>query len=205
MTYLLNLQVILFLWFSLLAYQIWKDYPRWQPVCLSQVGDGDSITYYKLGDYHKQYHGRLYRIDAFEMSQKPWGKISHKKLEQYLKYNSNMENQKTCQQVYLKVIKKDYYQRNLILLKKNRMDKITINETILANGWAMLYPASDWNINEKAKWKKIQQLAKLEKKGIWKYPKKFWQMPWSFRKNTLSQLERRKDYDQRFSGPVQRL
>jgi endonuclease YncB( thermonuclease family) len=181
--FLLNLQVLIFGWILIVAWQIWRDYPRWVPSCILDVKDGDTLTYRPMYEPHQIYTGRLWRVDAFELSQKPWGRVGTQKLIQYLNFNKEVSIVEGCQKVYVKYIKKDIYQRNLILLKKNKLDHQSINERLLASGWALLFPSSEWSNGEKLKWQNLQSQARLHKKGVWKYPKKYWQNPWQFRKS----------------------
>ncbi len=186
----MSLQVLIICWICIVAWQIWRDYPRWKLSCILGVKDGDTITYYLEGESNAVQVGRLWRIDAFELSQKPWGSASNQRLSQYLKYDKQLHDNHECQKIYVKFIKKDFYQRNLILIKKHSIDHQSINEKLIASGWALIYPASDWGVNEKAKWQRQQDFAKIQKKGIWKYPRKYWQTPWQYRKQNKDSLRR---------------
>lgn len=181
----MNLQVFILGWIIFVSWQTIRDYPRWRASCIIKVLDGDTFQYTFEGEQKGQIHiGRLWRIDAFELAQKPWGKISTQKLIHYLKYSEDQSQATSCQKIYVKFIKKEYYGRNLILVKKHLLESKSINEKLVASGWALIYPSADWMITDKAQWKKNQDQAKQLKKGIWKYSKKYWQTPWRFRKST---------------------
>ncbi len=200
----MNAEILFVIWILILIYQIHQDYPRWQTACVSQVKDGDTLVYYLPHNPSKQLTARLWGIDAFESDQKPWGKISKKKLLQLLRFDETLKVD-LCQEVVIKNIKKDRYQRELIFIKKSSIEKLTINEKMIMSGWALYYINSDWLGSEKTVWKKIQEFAKLSKKGVWKYPKKYWQIPSKFRKNISIQLAHRRDYDQMFSELEQKF
>lgn len=177
----MSLQVLIMCWICLVAWQMWKDYPRWKLSCILKVKDGDTLSYFHQGEKDIIQVGRLWRIDAFEKAQKPWGQASTQKFSDYLKYNNNLSNSDECQKVYVKFIKKDIYNRNLILIKKYSIDQLSINEKLVSSGWALIYPSTDGALTEKAKWQRYQDQAKLQKKGIWKYPRQLWQTPWLYR------------------------
>lgn len=192
------------LWIFLVGYQIYRDYPRWQSACVVRVTDGDTIKYTLDGlDTHLM-KGRLWGIDAFESAQKPWGDISKKKLMQLLKIDETHLGDQ-CNTCLIKFIKKDKYDRNLIQIKKYKIDEVTINEKMLMSGWAIVYIFNDWIGSEKSRWKKMQEMAQISKKGIWKYSKKYWQIPARFRKSTLSRLEHHRDFDQKSSALEQKF
>jgi len=202
--FFLTTETLFIIWILMLIYQIHQDYPRWQTACITKVKDGDTLVFYLPQNPSKQFTARLWGIDAFELDQKPWGNISKKKLSQLLKFDEN-RSQEECQGVELKNIKRDLYQRELVFVKKSSIDKLTLNEKMIMSGWALYYINSDWLGSEKVAWKKIQDFAKLSKKGIWKYPKKFWLVPAKFRKNISIQLAHRKDFDQMSFEPEQKF
>ncbi len=202
--FIFNLHGIFILWILLVSYQILKNYPRWHKVCLTRIKDGDTIVY-KAGEKLEELRtGRIWGIDAFESTQKPWGKISQKKLIQLVQFEE-VHALERCQEVYVKEVKKDQYKRHLLFIKKHSVDQMTINEKMILSGWAMYYISPDWLGSEKQRWKKLQDMAKVSRKGIWKYPKKFWKMPSRFRKNISNQLVHHKDFDQKFSEPGQKF
>ena len=202
--FLINLECLFTFWLVMLLYHIYQEYPRWKKACLIRIKDGDTIVYYLPQQEKKYLVGRLWGIDAFETAQKPWGSISKKKLSQVLKFDEDVSLDQ-CHNILIKNIKKDKYGRELVFLKNSSLEKISINEKMIQSGWALHYIGADWLGSEKTAWKKIQDYAQMTKKGIWKYPKKYWQRPSRFRKNILTQLEHHKGFDQKFSEPEQKL
>jgi endonuclease YncB( thermonuclease family) len=203
----LNIQTLLVCWLLWASIALWQDYPKWERACLTKVRDGDTIEYSvkdnKDGALEKPRVGRLWHIDAFEIAQRPWGKASYNGLIKSLKFDPLSD--RSCHQIYVKTFRKDKYGRDLILVKNHLSEMSSLNEQLLRNGWALLYPFSDWPMRDKKTWSNLQEEAKRHKRGIWKYPKKSWQSPWSFRKNISGRAERHRGFDQRSFGLEQKL
>ena len=120
-----------------------------------RVNDGDTITIRMDG---KTYRTRLIGFDAPEMGQEPWGKKAREHLRTMLKgsrWNVSVETD---------VEKYDKYNRLLVYLWTK--DKTFINETMLADGYAVLFTFPP-NTRYVDLFKKAQRLAREKKLGIW--------------------------------------
>lgn len=174
----LILLLIILLW----GWEAWKGRPTWRPFCLVEVLDGDTVLVALPKDPRQRSSLRLQFIDAPEMKQGPIGKASRQALIGLLYRKSTYSKQYQCRLIYAAVKSKDVYGRLLGLVKLHPQDYSTVNEWMLWQGRAFLYPYAQWSSRgEQQRWKRWEQLAKFNRKGHWKDGRKEWQYPWIFR------------------------
>ncbi len=126
----------------------------------SYVVDGDSL-------YIDDVEIRLYGIDAPEKGQ-AFNKAAARFLRSFIK----------GKELTYTTIAKDQYKRTLALVYANN---INLQEELVKNGFAWVYPRyCKKNIcNE---WKKLQEQAKSQKKGLWQYKNPLSPWDWKYRK-----------------------
>ncbi len=126
---------------------------------VKKVIDGDSLLI-KTSE-GKVREVRLYGIDSPEYDQ-PYADLSKKYLKKKILKKS----------VYIKIMDRDRYSRDICLVQK---DKTVINSELVRLGYAWVYPR--YCKKEYCKtWKKYQQVAQRNKKGLWKSKKNI--SPW---------------------------
>lgn len=113
---------------------------------ITKVSDGDTVIL--TDDTGNRYKIRLNGIDCPEIEQ-DFGDEARRFVEE-------MVQDKT---VLVDVVGTDTYDRKLGVLY---VDKININEALLANGLAWVY-----HYNQDSKYKQLQKEAKTHKKNIW--------------------------------------
>ena len=118
--------------------------------------DGDTVTLKMDG---RAYRTRLIGIDAPEMGQEPWGKMSRTYLRRVLQENNGRVLVETD------VVKLDKYNRLLVYLwTPDRRDMI--NERMLRDGYAVLFTIQP-NSRYAGRFVDAQRSAKKAGTGIW--------------------------------------
>jgi micrococcal nuclease len=119
------------------------------------VNDGDTVTIRMNG---KKYRTRLVGLDAPELAQEPWGRLSQKHLRKLLKESSWRVSVETD------IVQFDKYDRLLVYLwtASGQM----VNERMLRDGYAVLFTIQP-NSAYVERFRKAQQSAREEKRGIW--------------------------------------
>ncbi len=126
-----------------------------QEARVAAVNDGDTVTLLLNG---KRYRARLIGIDAPEMGQEPWGRLSREHLRKLLKKS----NWRVA--VEKDVEHRDKYNRLLVYLWSP--DGQLINENMLRDGYAVLFTIQP-NSKYAERFRKAQHAARESKKGIW--------------------------------------
>ncbi|HIJ59603.1 MAG TPA: nuclease [Nitrospirae bacterium] len=128
---------------------------------VTEVHDGDTVSIRIssfIGIPFKNERVRLIGIDAPELKQEPWGRLSKKYLKKLLSENDWVVR------VEFDVDKRDQYNRLLAYFWAK--DGSMINEKMLSNGYAVLYTLPP-NVKYVNRLKKAQKQAQQGKKGIW--------------------------------------
>jgi micrococcal nuclease len=126
-----------------------------QEVQVIKVHDGDTVTLMIKGRMRKT---RLIGIDAPEMNQRPWGSRAKEHLIDILNHTDWLVTMETD------VVTSDKYGRSLVYLwTKN---KELINERMVQDGYAVLFTIKP-NSTYVDRFKKAEQYARGEKRGIW--------------------------------------
>lgn len=174
----LILLLILLLW----GWEAWQGRPTWQRICLREVLDGDTVIFGFPRGGTNRFSLRFQFIDAPEMKQGLIGKASRQALVGLLQRKSTYSKEHRCRLLYAALQGKDLYGRFLGLLKLHPQDYSTVNEWMVWQGHAFVYPFAQWSsLGEQQRWKRWEQLAKFNRKGHWKSGRKQWQYPWIFR------------------------
>ncbi len=126
-----------------------------QPATVITVNDGDTVTLLLGG---KRCRARLIGIDAPEMGQEPWGRISREHLRKLLKgYRWRVSVERDIEQY-------DKYNRLLVYLWSP--DGQMLNERMLQDGHAVLFTIQP-NSKYAERFRKAQRLARENGRGIW--------------------------------------
>jgi micrococcal nuclease len=129
--------------------------PAPQEVQVIKVHDGDTVTIMINGRMRKT---RLIGIDAPEMNQRPQGRRAREHLIDILNHTDWLVTMETD------VVTIDKYGRSLVYLwTKN---KELINERMVLDGYAVMFTIKP-NSTYADRFKKAEQYARGEKRGIW--------------------------------------
>lgn len=120
------------------------------------IHDGDTVSLKIDG---KVYRSRLIGIDAPEMGQEPWGKMSKKNLKNMLKESNKRVLAETD------VVKIDKYDRPLVYLWMPDRSSM-LNERMLREGYAYLFTIQP-NSKYVERFVEAQRAAKQSGSGIW--------------------------------------
>ncbi len=131
-----------------------------------RVHDGDTVTVLRGGEMLKV---RLYGVDAPEEAQKGGAESKH-----------FLADLASFQEVELDVRDKDRYGRSVAIVRLP--DGRTLNEELVRAGLAWVYPAH-CKSPVCLKWLALEQMAKLEGRGLWK--DKNPQPPWQWRQKHM--------------------
>ena len=129
--------------------------PALQEVQVIKVHDGDTVTLMLNGRMRKT---RLIGIDAPEMNQRPWGRRAKEHLIDILNYTDWMVTMETD------VVTTDKYGRSLVYLWTKNTE--LINERMVMDGYAVMFTIKP-NSTYADRFKRAEQYARGEKKGIW--------------------------------------
>lgn len=122
------------------------------------IHDGDTISLKIEG---KVYRSRLIGIDAPEMGQEPWGKLSKNNLKNMLKETNKRVLVETD------VVKIDKYDRPLVYLWTPDRSSM-LNERMLREGYAYLFTIQP-NSKYAERFVEAQRAAKQSGSGIWRH------------------------------------
>ncbi len=129
--------------------------PALQEVQVIKVHDGDTVTLMINGRMRKT---RLIGIDAPEMNQRPWGRRAKEHLIDILNHTDWLVAMETD------AVTIDKYGRSLVYLWTKK--KELINEQMVLDGFAVLFTIQP-NSTYADRFKKAEQYARGEKRGIW--------------------------------------
>lgn len=132
-----------------------QDIPKTSYYKVIAVHDGDTL-FMEINGYREKI--RLIGIDAPELAQKPWGRLSKEHLEGILKEaNYNVSIEYDLQET-------DRYGRRLAYLWTE--DKELVNQKMLEDGYALLLTIPP-NIRYVDDFKSAQREAREKKSGVW--------------------------------------
>ncbi len=154
-----HIRIISFFCIAFLAFPLFREQP-FSGTALSgarviAINDGDSVTILLDG---KKQRARLIGIDAPEMGQEPWGRMSREHLRKLLKayrWRVSIENG---------IEQRDKYSRLLVYLWAP--DGQMLNERMLQDGYAVLFTIQP-NSKYSERFRKAQRIAREKRRGIW--------------------------------------
>lgn len=147
---------------------LWPHSEAWcaTPVRVVGVSDGDTIRVVADG---KQIKIRLHGIDAPERGQ-DFGNVATKGVRSLL----------AGRQVSIKQTDTDRYGRAVAIVYA---DGLNVNEAMLTNGWAWVYPKYCLQ-GFCEQWRQMEAAARADKKGLWRDPAPTPPWVWRAQQNT---------------------